>query len=87
MVQLQLEMSASIILYAAVGSLIAQEACLLISIPLLIEFTVKLVRDAKVEGNFVVFTNNLVYFKVRKPSGCGLFAGLNLPIKWGAACS
>lgn len=53
------------------------------AIPLVVEFTMKLVTGAKVEGTSFVFTNNCVYFQVRKCPGCGSFPGLGWLTKQG----
>lgn len=40
---------------------------------LLTEFTVKMLREAKVEAASSVFTKHFVYFKIRRFLGYGLF--------------
>lgn len=53
---------------AAGDFLIAQEVCASINTWLLIEFAMRLVKEAMVEGP----SNGLVYLTIRRLSGCGL---------------
>lgn len=54
------------------GYLLTQKTSALISIRLLIEFLMKLMKKTKVEGTSFVTTNGLVYLNARKLPGCGL---------------